>query len=137
MDRSLMSKMIFMRFLLLILFNTLFAGELFSQTFTERVAQAYLQTDKNFDIDCSYSFNKSFKFIGPVSETKKTGNELTREFVIEGHGRKLPMSFLLKRTNRGIEYRITIDQQHISQGPLRKRDFYIAPVKDQVFADEF
>lgn len=110
---------------------------LFAQTYAERVTEAYNQTDKNFDVDCSYSYNKTLKLITPVGETVRGVNKLSREFMIEGNNRKIPMSFTLTRIDRAFEYEVKINQEHISKGKLQNRDFYIAPIKDQSFAAEF
>lgn len=103
----------------------------------ERVTKAYNQTDKNFDIDCYYSYNKSLKLITPVTKTNKGVNKLSREFLIEGNSRLIPMNFTLSRMGRDFEYEVKINQEHISKGKLKYRDFYIAPIKDQSFAEEF
>jgi hypothetical protein len=116
---------------------TLISFTAFAQTFPERVAQTYLQTDKNFDIDCSYSYNKTLKLITPVGDTNKGPNHIAREFLIEGNDRQLPMSFTLTRSSRGLEYQIVINKEHVSSAKLTRRSFYIAPIKDQAFASQF
>ncbi len=40
-----------------------------AQDFPSRVKAAYEEADNNFDLDCYYSFNQSFKLITAVSET--------------------------------------------------------------------
>lgn len=123
--------------LLICLFIALVSFNLYAQDFAERVAEAYLKTDKNFDIDCSYSYNKTLKLIKPAGETLKGPDHLRREFIIEGNGRRLPLSFSLTKNNRGFTYNVVINQEHQSSGKLSRRDFYIAPIKDQAFATEF
>ncbi len=108
-----------------------------AQTYAERVTEAYNQTDKNYDLDCSYSYNKTLKLISPVGETIRGSNFLSREFIIDGNDRKIPLSFTLSRRAGSLEYEVRINEIHISKGKLQKRDFYIAPIKDQTFAAEF
>lgn len=127
-----MSSLMFM-----CLFTALLPFTVFAQSFAESVTQTYLQTDKNFDIECAYSYNKTLKLITPLGETLKGPTHLSREFIIEGNERRLPMSFTLTRNNRGFEYSVLINQEHKSSGKLTRRDFYIAPIKDQAFATEF
>lgn len=122
---------------LLCLFTVLTPHTVFAENFAERMKRVYLETDKNFDIECAYSYNKTPKLILPASETIKTQNQLSRDFVIEGNGRELPMNFKLVRANGRLDYVVTINREHVSTGKLTNRDFYIAPLKDQVFAQEF
>lgn len=110
---------------------------LFAQTFAERVTETYLQTDKNYDIECFYSYNKTLKMIVPMGKTTKGPDHLSREFLIEGNGQKLPMNFLLRRVGRNFEYQVVINNEHLSTAKLGRRDFHIAPIKDQEFAKAF
>lgn len=123
--------------LIICLFIAVMPFTLYAQSFAERVTETYLKTDKNFDIDCSYSYNKTLKIIKPVGETLKGPDQMSREFVIEGNNRRLPMNFSLTRNNRGFVYKVLINQEHQSTGKLSRRDFHIAPIKDQAFASEF
>lgn len=122
---------------LLCLLITVMPITLFAQTYAERVTEAYSQTDKNFDVDCSYSYNKTHKIITPVGKTIRGVNTLSREFFIEGNNQKIPMSFVLTRKAGVIEYEVRINDKHISKAKLQKRDFYLAPIKDVAFASEF
>lgn len=115
----------------------LLPSTLWAQSFTERATQAYLQTDKNFDIDCAYSLNDSPKLIVPNGETIKSENQLSREFVIENNGRKIPMTFTLNRVRKNFEYKVVFDGRYISSGKQTKRDFFIAPVNDRDFANDY
>lgn len=109
----------------------------FAQSFAERVKEAYIQTDQNYDLDCRYSENKTLKLITPVSETIKGSDQISRDFEIESNNVIIPMSFTLLRKNRSFEYRVLINNTHISSAKLTRRDFYIAPIKDKNFANEF
>lgn len=106
-------------------------------SFKERAAEAYLKTDRNFDIDCYYSYNKSFKLITPVSETQKDSQSISRDFVIETPQSTVPLHFALNRVENSFNYSVLIDNKHLSSGKLGKREFYIAPIKDIKFAGEF
>lgn len=108
-----------------------------AQTFAERAQKTYLETDKTFDIDCNYSYNKTFKLITPVSQTTKGANTISRDFLIETDSKKIPMRFVLERTPKSIEYVVTLNNSHVSRGRVQKREFYIAPVADRSFSQEF
>lgn len=109
----------------------------FAKSFEERVTEAYLQTDRNFDLDCFYSYNKSLKLIRTAGQTIKGPNSISRDFMIEGQGNQIPMNFTLSKSSRGFDYRVVINKEHISAGKLATRGFYIAPLKDQNFAAEY
>lgn len=123
--------------IILPLIATLLPFTLFAQTYAERVTEVYEKTDKNFDVDCFYSYNKTLKLIKPVGLTDRTENRISREFEITGNDRKLPMSFSLTRKGKTFEYQVLINKEHISAGKMTTRDFYIAPIKDQAFAADF
>lgn len=121
----------------LILLSALLPAALFAQTYAERVTEAYLKTDKNYDLDCFYYYNKTLKLITPAGETIKGPDSFYREFFIEGNGQKLPMNFTVERKNKNFEYKVIINNEHVSSARLASRGFYIAPIKDQAFASEF
>lgn len=116
---------------------TTLAQVAYAQDFPQRVRDAYAQTDKAFDLDCSYSRNQSFKLITPVSQTVRSRNQLSREFILEGQTKKVPMTFHLNRVGRSFEYKIVIDRVHESSGTLVKREFAIAPIANGSMAREF
>lgn len=99
--------------------------------------EAYLATDKQFDIECRYAFNQKFKLITPVSETTKGKDFIQREFIIENETRSVPMSFTLREVNKRFEFTIEFDNKHVSVGRLQKREFYIPPPRDNSFSNEF
>lgn len=109
----------------------------YAQSFFERAQKVYLETDKTFDIDCYYSYNKSFKLITPTGETQKGANTISREFLVETDTKSFPMKFVLERSAKSIDYTVTLDNTHLSKGKVAKREFYIAPISDQKFAQEF
>src|SRR5690606_23407862 len=80
---------------------------------------------------------KTFKLITPVSETKKSSNTISREFVIETETKKIPMRFVLERTPKSIDYAVTLNDTQTSRGKVQKREFYIAPISDRSFSQEF
>jgi hypothetical protein len=67
----------------------------YAQDVASRMTTTYLKTDKNFDIDCRYSFNTSFKLLTPVSETIKGPDFIKRDFQIESANKTASMTFLL------------------------------------------
>lgn len=125
------------RLTLFIFISTFLPHALSAQTFSERAAAAYLETDKNFDIDCYYNRNKQFKIITPAGKTKKTSDSISRDFVVETSDRQIPMHFSLVRNQKTFQYNVLLNEKHLSVGTLAKREFYITPLKDQAFAEEF
>lgn len=115
----------------------LFVTPIFGQTFAERATQAYLDTDQNFDLDCYYDYNKLPKLMTPKGETQRTSNHITRDFIIEKGDKTLPMTFTVERNNRAITYRALIDNKHEVTGNLKQRSFFLGPIKDQAFSEEY
>lgn len=106
-------------------------------SFSTRMAEAYLTTDKNYDISCYYAFNKKFKLITPTGPTIKGTDFIKREFQIENGQRTASMVFLLKAVNKKFQYSILFDNKFVSTSGLNKREFYIAPVNNSAFGSEF
>lgn len=77
------------------------------------------------------------KLISPVSETRKDSDSISRDFIIETPDKVIPMTFKLNRNKGKFEYLVLLDQIHSSQGRFKRREFYIAPLRDQEFAEEF
>lgn len=76
------------------------------------------------------------KLITPVSETRRGTDSISREFLIEVPGKEIAMSFKLDRSNGKLEYKVLLDQIHVSQGRLKRREFFIAPIRDSSFSEE-
>src|SRR5690349_5913961 len=98
----------------LLIFWSLIPLATYAQEFAAKVLDTYIQTDQNFDLDCYYSKNETFKLITPVNNTLKAPNQISREFVIENQDRKIPMSFTLSRLNKSFEYKVLLDRIHVS-----------------------
>lgn len=109
----------------------------FAQDVSARITKTYLDTDKTFDIDCRYSFNKTYKLLVPVADTIKGKDFIRRDFTIESEHKTAKMSFVLQKSDRDYEYVIRFNDKHISKSKLSKREFYISPVDDIQFANEF
>lgn len=120
-----------------ILISHLLALPLYAQDFSSQMKETYLLTDKNYDIDCRYAFNKKFKLITPSSETIKGIDFIQRNFLLEDGNRTVNMSFTLWEKNKKFEYTILFDDKFISQNRLSKREFYISPIRDLEFSKEF
>lgn len=115
-----------------LLFLALVASQLtFAQTVQERFDKKYLEVDKAFDIDCKYSFNKTFKLLTPTEDTKKTYSTIERGFTLETSSEKVPMYFKLQRGAKGYEYQVKVDGKYLSSGSFGKRQFYISPLGDR------
>jgi hypothetical protein len=109
----------------------------YAQDFAARVKESYLETDKNFDLDCNYSKNDTYKLITPISETIKSTEKLTRTFIVENEQRSVTMAFTLARSQGKISYTIILDKVHTSTGKLKSKEFFIQSVADRSFDKEF
>lgn len=123
-----------------ILLLSLWSLPLIAQTelnaFQERARDTYLETDKNYSLDCMYGSNQRFQIINPVSETKRTSTTLERSFLIETENKKIPMEFVLRRDGRRYNYEIRFDKEHLSTGSLKYREFQLNPIGNQALAQE-
>lgn len=118
----------------------LISGQIAAQeasSFSTRMAETYLATDKNYDISCHYAFNKKFKLITPVGTTIKGPDYIKRDFKIENGDRTVNMTFTLKEVNKKHQYTVLFDNKFVSANNLIKRKFYIAPINNSAFAAEF
>ncbi len=105
----------------------------YAQDFAARVKESYLGTDKNFDLDCNYSKNNTYKVISPSSETIKSTDKLTRNFIVENEQRSVPMTFTIARFQGKISYTVVLDKVHTSTGKLKNKQFFIQSVADRRF----
>lgn len=124
-------------FLFACLITSLLPLSLYAQSFAERMNEAYTKTDKNFELQCFYSRNKTFKLITPLGETIKSPDQISREFQIENNDRLIPMTFIVARIKGKFEFRIDLNKEHTLSGKLSNRSFFIPLIKDQSFASEF
>lgn len=120
-------------FLTLLVLST----NLYAESFIDRMNETYLKVDKNFDIDCRYSFNKTNQLVTPVSSTQKTNSTIERSFNLHNEKSSISMKFQLRKNGKGFSYFITFGNEATTSGELGKRDFYIAPVSNSRVADEY
>lgn len=126
-----------MKYALLILLTLTNAVTAWSGDFTERAMETYYKTDSNYDLDCYYSMNKTYKLITPVNETQKSANSISREFMIEDLNSKVPMTFTVKRENKLISYEAVLNKIHVAKNKLGKRDFFLPPIANKEFETRF
>lgn len=122
---------------IIILLFTLLPSALFAQNFNERAKKTYLETNKNFDIDCFYSRNKTFKLITPKGQTSVGPDSISREFVVETPEAQIPMLFTLERKGKKFEYSVLFNEKHTTRAKFSRREFYIPPVLDRAFDQKF
>jgi hypothetical protein len=115
----------------------LFSISSYAQDFAARVKESYLETDKNFDLDCHYSKNDTYKLITPNSETIKSADKLTRTFIVENDQRSVPMTFTLARSQGRISYTVVLDKVHTSTERYKSKEFFIQSVADRRFDKDF
>lgn len=118
-------------------FILLLVSSAWAQDFATRMAQTYRDTDKNYDIDCYYSYNKTWKLITPKSDTVKGNSTLTRSFEVDSGDYTVNMDFRLSIQNGKVIYEALFEGKYLSTAPLKTRDFYLAPVSDANFSKEF
>jgi hypothetical protein len=102
--------------------------------FMARVEATYQQTDRNYDLDCRYSLNESYKLIRPIGQTRRDSSSLSRDYVIESDRGSVPMSFKVFKNG---SYEVLLDRTHLSKGYVKDREFFIAPIQDRNFAETF
>lgn len=126
-----------MKYAFFILISLLSAVEARSGDFTERAMETYLNTDSNYDLDCYYSLNKTYKLITPLNETQKNINSISRRFMVENLESSIPMTFTVRRENKSFSYEAVLNDVHISKNKLGKRDFFLAPITNKEFENRF
>ncbi len=103
-----------------------------------RVNEVYLATDKNFDLECRYLWNSSYKLITPKGETRRDSSTMGRDFVIENGEASIPMSFKVIRDGRNANYEAVFDNIHVSRNKVSsKREFFLAGLSDKNFQNQF
>lgn len=107
------------------------------QDFATRMAETYRATDRNYDIDCYYSYNKTWQLATPVSNTTRDSQTLSRSFSIDNGRRMVKMDFRLLISAGKVAYEALFDGRHLSTAKLKTRDFYLAPLADKTFSAEF
>lgn len=109
----------------------------YSNDFLSRVKDVYSETDTNFDLDCYYSRNKTWKLITPQGETTRSGDLIVRNFSIESDDGAVPILFKVTRENKLIVYEIILDGIHVIKNKVSKREFYLGPLRDKNFESKF
>lgn len=113
------------------------ASAAWAQDFATRMAETYRATDRNYDIDCYYSYNKTWQLASPLGETVRDSQSLSRTFSIDNGRRLVKMDFRLLVNDGRIVYEALFDGRHLSTARLKNRDFYLAPLADRAFSGEF
>ncbi len=99
--------------------------------------EAYLATDKNFDLECYYSYNKKWGLVTPVTLTRKNESSLSRIFEIDNGIRKVNFEFTVRVDGGQSLYEGRFDGGVTIAGKLKARDFYLPVLSDRGFQDEF
>ena len=108
-----------------------------AQDFATRMNETYLQTDKNYDLDCYYSYNKEWKLVTTRTMTVKGENSLHRSFFVDNGIKKVVLDFTVKNKNGVIVFEALLDNRHLASGKLGRRDFFLPALSDRNFQTEF
>ncbi len=126
-----------MKTLIIILLLATLPTYVWAQDFSTRISEAYHQADRNFDLDCYYNQNKSWKLITPTSSTLKGNNTLSRSFDVDNGARTVRMDFSVKLAAGIPMFEAVFDSRHISSGRVKVRDILLPYIVDRGFQDEF
>ncbi len=101
------------------------------------MAETYKETDRNFDLDCIYSYNKEWKLITTRTLTQKNADSLTRSFYVDNGSKKIILDFTVKIKDGKVLYETLLDGRHQANGKLTKRDFFLPLLADRNFQNEY
>ena len=108
-----------------------------AQDFATRMAETYKETDRNYDLDCIYSYNKEWKLITTRTMTVKNSDSLTRSFYVDNGLKKIILDFTVKVKDGKVIYEALLDNRHQVTGKLARRDFFLPLLADRNFQNEF
>ena len=72
---------------------TLVTTASFAQTQKERIEQAYIDNDKNYELSCYYFGPSKFRFIQAQGPTQRKYGELKRNFSVQSNGKEIGLEF--------------------------------------------
>ncbi len=99
--------------------------------------ETYRETDKNYDLDCYYSYNKEWKLITTRTMTVKGTDSLNRSFYVDNGSKKVILDFTVKIKDGKVVYEALFDNRILASGKLARRDFYLPLLSDRNFQNEF
>ncbi len=123
--------------LILTLLLALSSFPLWAQDFATRMAETYKETDRNYDLDCIYSYNKEWKLVTTRTMTVKNSDSLTRSFYVDNGTKKVILDFTVKIKDGKVIYEALLDNRHLVSGKVTRRDFYLPLLADRNFQNEF
>ncbi len=123
--------------ILFALFLVLGPATSWAQDFATRMVETYRETDRNFDLDCYYSYNKTYQLITPASDTVKGSDSLTRKFEIDNGKRTINLEFSVKMKDSKAVYEAVFDKRTVAAGVIKNRDFYLPQLTDRNLQAEF
>ena len=93
----------------------------YAQDFAARMNETYLETDRNYDLDCYYSYNKEWKLVTPRTTTVKGADTLSRSFYVDNGVRRISFDFAVKIQDGKIVYEAALDGKHQISGTCSGR----------------
>lgn len=126
-----------MKTILAILLLATLPAYVYAQDFATRMSEAYHDTDNNFDLDCYYTQNKTWKLITPLGPTIKGSNILSRTFDVDNGVRRVRLDFSVKLSEGNTVFEALFDQRHLSSGKVKVRDILLPFIADRSFQEEF
>ncbi len=79
---------------------TLVTTASFAQTQKERIEQAYIDNDKNYELSCYYFGPSKFRFIQAQGPTQRKYGELKRNFSVQSNGKEIGLEFKVTPSER-------------------------------------
>jgi hypothetical protein len=118
---------------------TFLSGFAVAQTpdFSSRMAETYRATDHNYDLDCYYSYNKTWQLATPKETTVKGNNILSRTFELDNGTRQIDFVFSVKLDQGKVIYTGNFDRKVSVLGPVKRRQFYLPQLSDKGLQTEF
>jgi hypothetical protein len=101
------------------------------------MVETYRDTDRNYDLDCYYSYNKTYQLVTPVNETVKAPDSLSRTFELDNGKRTISLDFKVKLSQGRVTYEAVFNRQATASGKLKLRDFYLPQLADKNLQTEF
>lgn len=72
----------------------------FAQTQADRIQQAYIKNDKNYELSCKYFGQSSFRLITAQEKTQRSYGKLSRKFKLESNNKIFSMVFNITTSER-------------------------------------
>lgn len=98
----------------------------YAQTQKERIEQAYIKNDKNYELTCKYFGQNKFGLITPYSDTKRKLGQLSRSFKVDFNGELFDFDFIISSSEkRKGKYDINFSNGLVISGEIKSNSALI------------